>query len=198
MSIRFGLQQEPSTRAQEVEWAGETYKLEVYAEKPRRKLDGWIQDEIALLPSVVELIKTGLVEPFISHEVRMELANLKFGGLLQSDLGIYHEVEFKMAPDPFPYQRVIASGFDHLAGQDGLNQLYASNFDLDFVKLKKELGGNKDGDAFHILTAERAEIEFFLTMDRRLINSFRNQCKSKLNVSPVMPSELIKHVEESM
>ena len=126
MSIRFGLRREPSSRVKEVKWARIICELEVYAEKPRRILDGWIQEEIALLSSVVEMIKNDLIEPFISHEIRMELASLKYGGLLQSDLSIYHEVEFKMAPDPFPYKRIIASGLDHSAGQNSLIQLYAS------------------------------------------------------------------------
>lgn len=66
-----------------------------------------------------------------------------------------------------------------------------------FVEIKSALGNNKDADAYHIYSAEKAGVNYFLTLDKKLVNSVRSQKKVKFLVEILYPSELVKTIETS-
>lgn len=61
-----------------------------------------------------------------------------------------------------------------------------------FVKIRAVLGNNKDADAYHIYSAEKARIDYFMTMDKKLVNSVRSQNRVKFVVEILYPSELVQ------
>lgn len=60
------------------------------------------------------------------------------------------------------------------------------------MTLTKALGGGKDADAYHILCATWAGADFFLTADKRLVNSARQQKAIELKTRLAFPTELVE------
>ena len=60
-------------------------------------------------------------------------------------------------------------------------------------ELRGALGANKDADAFHILTAERAGLNVFLTDDGRLLQRIAG-IKVELYVRVLSPAQLLDAV----
>ena len=100
-------------------------------------------------------------------------------------------------PDPGFYSRIVASSYHTGKDLDELRQhLFAADFDQRFNQIKHAAAGNKNADAFHILSAERAGVEYFVTIDKKLINSLRNQQRVQLGVKVVFPSDLLHEASD--
>jgi hypothetical protein len=146
-------------------------------------------DEIDCIPQLAELIRLGRFEPYINTEVDFEFAWLE---LISSELSFFHGVSLRKLLDPFSYSRIVASSYHTGKELDELREhVFAADFDQRFNEIKQAAGGNKNADAFHILSAERAGVEYFVTVDRKLINSLRHQRRVQLGVKVVYPSELL-------
>jgi hypothetical protein len=151
----------------------------------------WLQYEINALPRIAELARMGRFELCINTEVDFELAWLP---PVIPELSVFNGLCLRRIPDPFFYGRIVASPYLACKELDDLRQkIFAARFDERFNKIKQAAGGNKNADAFHILSAERAGVEYFVTADKRLINSLRNQRRVQLGVKVVFPSELLHH-----
>jgi predicted nucleic acid-binding protein len=112
-----------------------------------------------------------------------------------SELSVFHGIRFRTLRDPFPYSRIVASAHHTSEELDKLrDSIFATDIDSRFNEIKWAAGGNKNDDAFHILSAERASVDYFVTSDKKLINSLRNQQRIKLAVKVVYPSELLRDV----
>ena len=116
-----------------------------------------LQYEIDCLPKLAELIRLGRFEPYIDTEVDFELAWLDLGALINTELSFFHGITLRKVPDPFPYGHIVASSHHTVKELDELRQhIFATDFDERFNEIKQAAGGNKNADAFHILSAERA------------------------------------------
>ena len=193
MILRFAVAEEPAITKQTMRWGDRDITLDVSATVPRPRLQGWIQYEIDCLPRIAEFVRCGQLEPCINNELRLEVACLKFGGLVVSELSVFHGIRFRSLNDPFPYSRVVASALHSSTEVDDMREsVFASDFDRRFNDIKQAAGGNKNADAFHILSAERAAVDYFVTTDKALINSLRNQRQVQLALKLVYPSELLR------
>lgn len=193
MILRYAIADEPATTKQTVRWGDRNFNLNVASTTPRPRREDWIQDEIDCLPQVAEFVRCGQLELCINNELRWEVANLKFGGLVYSELSVFHGIQARTLPDPFPYSRIVASAYHTNEELDKLREaIFATDYDQRFCDIKQAAGGNKNADAFHILSAECASVDYFVTADKKLINSLRNQRKVQLSVKVVYPTELLR------
>ena len=156
----------------------------------RRK--GWLQYEIDSLPRLAELLRAGRFEAYINAELDFELTESDSGAFVTSELSVFHGVALRKVPAPFFYGRIVASSSQTREELSELrDHVFATNCDQRFNEIKRAANGNKNNDAFHILSAERAGIEHFVTLDRKLINSLRHAKNFRSSVKVVFPSELL-------
>lgn len=172
-------------------WGNYTHDVAITVPSYARR-KGWIQYEIDSLPRLAELVRLGQFEPYINTELDFELAGSDSGGLVTSELSFFHGISLRKVPDPFCYSRIVASSHHTSKELSELrDQVFATTFDQRFNEIKQAANGNKNDDAFHILSAERAGIEYFVTLDRKLINSLRHNKRFQSGVKVVFPSELL-------
>ena len=135
------------------------------------------------------------VELLSHHEVRWELAGLPPS---HDSRGLFYDAPIRMVPDPFPYGRiVVGAGLD---ANELFVQLLLSVDDPEFLKLQKATGArqgqnvsaNQLLDAFHILCADRAGADFFLTTDLKLVRSISAQRKHAPRVPVIDPARLLR------
>ena len=175
-----------------VEWGGRVNTLQVHeiAEKPPRT--DWLQEEIDCLPAVAAFVKDETIRPCISTETIMDGMGRGVSRLYESELSIFEGIEFERAGEPEEL------GMTRIAFGAGFNpgevrkKFLSTNVYARFNELKAAAGGNKDADAFLIWTAESAGIEYFLTTDRKLVNSVRGQRSCVIGTHVLYPSELLK------
>jgi hypothetical protein len=195
--LRFAVFEKPAMTKQTVRWGDLTITQDVAGvpvpSRTRREgNEALLQYEIDCIPKLAELTRLGRFEPYINTEVDFEIAWLDLGALINTELSFFHGITLRKVPDPFPYGRIVASSHHTVKELDELRQhIFATDFDERFNEIKQAAGGNKNADAFHILSAERAGLEYFVTVDKKLINSLRHQRRVQLSVKVVYPSELL-------
>jgi hypothetical protein len=179
-------------------WGGSTVLATLVRwveEYPNERLTARFRRKLSLLPLFAHLAKRRRVELLSHHEVRWELAGLPPS---HDSRGLFYGAPITMVPDPFPYGRVIAG-----AGIDASTvfvQLLLSVDDPEFLQIQKATGArqgqnvsaNQLLDAFHILCADRAGADFFLTTDLKLVRSVRAQAKHAARVPIVDPGHLVR------
>jgi hypothetical protein len=84
---------------------------------------------------------------------------------------------------------------------NALNGLLLSDIEVGYVepppcflrhgRVPAGMGCDKDADAYHIYSAECARLDYFLTLDKKLIKSVRHQRRLIFSVDVVLPSELV-------
>ena len=181
-----------SLEARTVTWGGREHEClaPVLREKP--PTDSWLQEQINASSRIADLAKSGLVELFVSAELEFELWPGPPDALRRTELSLLEGVTLQRAPDPLPYGRIVASHADRRGdAEERWLGFLAGIVDERFTKLRSCLGGNKDTDAFHLLTAERARLDVFLTNDKHLINAVRHSMELDTPVRVQSPSELL-------
>jgi hypothetical protein len=152
--------------------------------------------EVPAIRTIIELARKKKITLYENMENTIEKMcttnfrqNREIGNLLNG-------VKIEYVVPPYYHARIL--------GGLGLNKQQLSNIrDFSFknckirrfVEIKSTLGNNKDADAYHIYSAEKAEMDYFLTMDKRLVNSARNQRVIKFIVEILYPSELVQKLE---
>lgn len=143
-----------------------------------------------LLGMMARLAKKKQMEFYTHHEARWELFSLP----IKIGRSVFDDVEIKSVADPFPYS--YSKGLSD--GSERQYKFLSEIKDQRFLEIQRAVGAyqgprnprqrNQLLDAFHILCAERSGLEFFVTMDCKLIKlwSHRNQSKSTIRV--VSPS----------
>lgn len=104
-------------------------------------------------------------------------------------------VKIEYVEPPYFHARVLGGlGFSKQQATDLLNSSFKNCKIARFVEIKSALGNNKNADAYHIYSAEKAEMDYFLTMDKKLLNSARSQKKIRFVTEILYPSELAKRM----
>ena len=104
---------------------------------------------------------------------------------------LWQGVEIKSVEPPFKYSRIVAGlGLRKKQLTEIRDKVLSACQDKRFKEIAQAIGGNKNDDAYHILSAERAGIEYLVTVDTRLINSVRHS-SIPLSVKVGYPSELV-------
>jgi len=182
-------------RAQEartVEWGGASHPWSAWVLQPKPAEPAWLQEQIDALPRIASFAREGRLQLFTSPELDFELWEGPPDAMRRTPLSLFEGVELHRAPAPFNYTRVVASYMDKKSDAKARRKQFFASLTLPRLnELRGALGANKDADAFHILTAEHALIEVFLTDDRRLLNTVA-QLKVKLGVRVLSPVQLLE------
>lgn len=198
--IRHAIEQYPTVVERTVEWGGMNQTRQVHTMKPRKEQKPWLEEQIGALPTIAEAARAGRVKLFLAAELRMEIMNKRNGYLAWSAASVFAGISFDSVPPPFRYSRLVSSYLDRPGDPESdtpgdadvrWGRFLAETYEKDFTTLKAALGGNKNADALHILTTERAGLDCFLTTDKRLANSAARQRKIPLRVEVLTPTELV-------
>ena len=188
-----------SLEARTVKWGGQEHEwfASVLEEKP--PTDSWLQEQINASSGIADLANRSLIELFVSAELEFELWDGPPDALRRTGLSLLEGVTLQRAPDPLPYGRIVVSYTDRDGdAKERWLEFLKGIDDERFTKLRKCIGGNKDADAFHLLTAERAQLDVFLTNDKRLINAVRHSTELDTSVRVLSPSELLDDCEHAV
>lgn len=180
-------------QARTVEWGGGTYawSASVLERKPAER--AWLQAQIDAIPRIAAVAQGGSIELFTSPELDFELWEGPLDAMRRTALSLFQGVDLRRAPAPFTYSRLLVSYTDKPGDAKARRKqfLFANLSHPRLKQLSRELGSNKDADAFHILTAERAGLDVFLTDDRRLLNTVARM-KGSLGVRVLSPVQLLE------
>ena len=201
-AVRFRRSQEDRT----VEWGGAPRTWSATVLEPKPAEPGWLQEQIDALPRIAVFAREGRLQLFTSPEIDFELWEGPPDGMRRTSLSLFQGVELHRAPAPFNYTRVVASYLDRPAdpkirrpsdAKARRQQFFASLSHPRLNELRRALGANKSADAFHILTAERAGLNVFLTDDGRLLKTVA-RIKVQLEVRVLSPVQLLDAVASAV
>ncbi len=188
-------------RKQTVNWGGQDFQLTVHDfvhVNPNDSVDNpELKAEAALLPSLAEAGKTGVVNYMIQVETLFEGWGIP---KMDSETGRFYDAPCEWVEAPIEYSRVFAgTGSD---AKDMQFRFLASVKSKRFLELQKitgayqgpgKLNRNQLLDAFHLWCAEHNSCGYLLTLDFKLIKVLRKQKRSLLS-EVVKPSELMKRI----
>ena len=186
-------------------WGDITQEVETEAVRPRPPRpsnEAWLQSELDLVPEIGEAARREEIMCFDNQEVRFELHNLRYGGLVRSRMSALHGVTIGKIPPPLPERAVVFGGGASLKQQKKLWVTWLrSCTDPRYAELRSALSNlgtladNTLVDLYHLYSAEKAGLDIFLTLDK---NSFaeplRSQGQTKLGISVLYPSELLSRL----
>lgn len=157
----------------------------------------WLRNEINCIEKVVQHIQHSKVEAYTSNDVRLEFIFMRATDGKGNPLNFFSNIELKDIKDPdFFGMMKIAFGNNYNPRQV-YDKFYQTNIYSRFNQLKKCLGSDKSVDAYLIWAAEVANIPYFLTTDKKLINCARNQNKTVFGTHLLYPSELLSLVGQT-
>jgi predicted nucleic acid-binding protein len=181
-----------------VTWGGQTRQWAAPVLKQKPKQARWLRAQIDASRRIAGLATSERIELFISAELEFELWCGPPDALRRTPLSLFEGVPIKRAPDPLHYGRIVALHADEPGDTKARwLEFLRSIDDRRLRELRAALGGNKDEDAFHILTAERAQMDVFLTNDRRLLNTVRRLKDIDLQVQVLSPVGLLRILDSA-
>lgn len=200
--LRGGIQREWSTERKTISWGGRTWNVEVPIERDKinKNSEEWVQTEIEYLPKIKILIDQGIIIPYRSFELLMQYFSQMSPYEVYS-ANIFSGIQWKDAPMPFRVSRIIASALpDSKALVKRQREAVRNNSsDKDYLKWCQLTGlksGMKRDDLLHLYTAEKAGIDYFLTMDKRFIATTHKLKSLKIKTKAVLPSELLSVADD--
>jgi hypothetical protein len=180
-----------------------------HASRPPGPDDPWLQEQVAALPEVLAAARRRAISLMVAHETLFELWGAPPPSLPHLGASPFSEIELGRVAPPFHYGRMIVAGTDRprkrstdklrkrgtekLRRQDWVDRrkgFLRGIRDQEYLRLVKQLGGNKLEDAFLILTAKRNAIEWVLTTDKHLANAARQLQRKAYGVTVLTPIEL--------
>lgn len=172
-----------------VEWGDEPATVEVTVPVPAEDRADWVEEEMECLPGLADLVREGRVDLYEGVETRLEAIS-QYAGDISGRLGNpFAGLETKMVDDPLYDGRVVVSGADDRDREEFLE----TDHDATFSAMKNNMGNM---DAYHVLSAERAGVEHFLTLDKNLRDAVREHVDVGLDVEVVLPCELLEEVRQ--
>ena len=171
-----------------VEWGDIHQKVDVAVRKafPPLSKEKFRLEQIPYLAALPELVSAGHVELFRSIEYVMEDARNKREDPGYLGLDVLEGVPIGSVKPPVP-RTIVFGGYDSSIGTTKDEQIafFKSITDERFLEIRRALddGSGCDphiSDAYHFWTAEHAELEIYLTMDKKFINVFGHQAAKKI------------------
>lgn len=181
----------------------------------REESEDWLQSQINCLPAIARLLREGLSVWYTYSELRLEIWRLtKYPHMPFGDVfsGV-HSVEVQSAirraillvgySDNLPEK--LQKICEWLVSCDVIQLTRSRSFRSQMTDFEAESLEKVDGyrsivdgidpkhwrDAFHLWSAERNDIPFFLTADRKFINAITKDGKKKLGCTPISPSDYL-------
>jgi len=152
----------------------------------------WLGKEMPAIRKLISLAKMGNVRLFQNFEVSWE-------GVLISTLAsrrrinaLWSQIDIETIDAPFKHSRVLAGlGFSKEQLNNLRENMLRCSKDARFLQIKKLVGASHEADAYHILSAERARLDYLVTMDKVLIKLIERN-KPALKIKVCYPSEMIE------
>lgn len=196
---RHAIDQRWIKERQSITWGRITQAIEIEQVKPREPLGPnhkWLQSELDRLPEVGEAARRGKIVCFENQEVRFELMNLDYGGLVKSKMSALYRVTIKKVPPPLPERAVIiGSGASWEDQKKSWATWLRTCADPRYAELRSALGTLADNtlvDLYHLYSAEQAGLDVYLTLDKNsFVQPLRRQSRVKPRVEVLYPSELL-------
>lgn len=179
----------PGAQTRTVNWGCEEFEVEEPAARPARPT-GWLREEVKLLPEVARLARKGRIKLFTSIEAKGEQASIYASGISKMFGSPLSELDIEHVSYPMDAEFVAFGSGRNSNPEEFLNQFQ----DERLAEIRDALGEGKGLDPLHLYTAEEAGMDYFLTLDNKLLNSIRNPEPFPLGTKPVKPSELLKEL----
>ena len=183
-----------------IAWGGIPREVEVVVRKPfpPRPDENFRMEQIPYVAALPELVSAGHIKLFRSIELVMEdVRNIRRDrGYL--GLNVLEGVPIGSVEPPVS-RTVVFAPHNGSVGTTKEEQIafFKSITDERFREIRRALDAGKGGephigDAYHFWTAEHAELDTYLTMDRKFIRVFEHQAANKINprVEVMSPKQL--------
>ena len=150
-------------------------------------------DDTLALRFIAALAKEGKIRLLTHQEVVFELMRLPRANGGQR----FYDAPIENVQGPFQYGRIVIDHTKHDYQYEFLSKVDHPRFkELQracgaYQGQHKPLNRNQLLDAFHVLCAESASAEYFLTMDGKLARVLQHGKKKKTNLNFVSPKELL-------
>ena len=191
--FQLGFPFQPTEQVKTINWGGHEVRFHPPAYE-NKVFDGeFLQREVSLLPRVAAASRGGKVALFWSDLARLELLGAPGSSFPHREGHVFADCSFEKIEVPFLHNVALGPGFRTTKLQ--LEAAFKSFPDPQLQSLVSMLGESRLLDAVHLVTAARNQIDFMLTADRKLIDSYRTTTHP-LSVSPVLPSELLRGLGE--
>jgi hypothetical protein len=174
----------------ELPWGDRTVVLDVAHNVPRT-FRGQTRERTAReqehLTHVADLAKAGRIIPYSSQEITFETWGRRRNYSLAPEVDPFRGVRFE--PCLLPHQRSIVFGGENKFKEEK-KKFLATITDARFRELDRATGGHHSPDCYHLWTAERNELDVFLTRETKFRNALRGQEKVNSTIKILLPEEL--------
>lgn len=158
-----------------------------------REKHKWLIEELACVPLVIEVARSGLLVLCIAGETSMEQWGAPRAALPHSPLNPFVGIPLEKVPPPYHYGRVVASyDWKKHESVEQWRAFLRSITDPEYLRVLGLLGGNKLEDAFLVVTARRAGIPMVLTTDGLFYRAARSLRNKAYPVEVLSPRALAK------
>jgi len=104
-------------------------------------------------------------------------------------------IDMKKLDPPFQHSRIIGRTKEEATA----NLQEMLDFSIAHYKRMAEIyratgADGKKADAYHIWTAEAAGVDFFISLDKKLINSIRHQKRITIKTEVLYPAEVVSRL----
>jgi hypothetical protein len=165
--------------------------------------DPKLLEEVELLPQIANLGKDGKIEFCTNAENNIELLCLPktWGGTKTC----FEGMKINKVSSPVSYERLLGSAC--ITPKEAQFQFLQSIKDERFQFLQRKVGAHQGEnafnrkqllDAFYIWCAEYNNCDFYLTLDFKLINYFKNQPEGLIKTRILRPSELLREFKQTV
>jgi len=185
--IRAGVQLEPEDGS----WEEFPRKIPKLKRKEFTHLPEWLQIEITHLPEIVECIENGNILVYLSSELQFQI-NSQFRECFpeRAVFNQFARIQYQETPElVIDYERTVVGGSPEQISQQKQSVIERIQDPL-YERIKSNLPDSQWEDALHIYTAEKNGLEYFLTVDRKLVRTIHSR-KLNLHVQVVLPSQLL-------
>lgn len=162
-----------------------------FPKPPRQPSENWLQAQIECLPRVAALAVAGKIKLFTSVELVIEKMRGTPELTLELEYQLFRGIPVEYVPPAFE-RPLVWNASDEPFGptkeelEEFLSSVTCSRF-RNFVALTQ---GNKQPDVLHLMTAENAGLDCYVTVDGRFNRSVNSQTKVALSVDVLSPCEL--------
>jgi hypothetical protein len=154
---------------QVLRWGRRDLRLEVTQRNhfPPREDERFRAEQLPCLAAVCACARTGELEFFSSHEIKMEMLRQRGRGQGYLGIDLLRNIPVKSVPCPIHRPVAITGAFESGTAEEEQMIFFRSIKHPRFLQIRKLTGDAHVDDAYHLWTAEEAKLDVFLTMDKK-------------------------------